>query len=1255
LKAIAKALVVCVIWATAQSHWVVAGTDLVVQGAGAAMWSVAQQDAGSDDQRRQAADQWLKRARQAVKDGNLELADDYVGRAEKLNAKYDSFLSRFSDTPTKVRRDIAEAKSANKAAVPPSQRIAPSRPSSEAPANVVAGSRPANPDASRTVQTLTDDTTARSRRFLENGRNALKNGEINEAIAWRQKAVTAGATFAPGEYSPADLARELQQAGVDPNRLSVAPTTLTPQSFSSSDGLPAALERLPATNGASVPGQFAGPNQNPSTGTTTIKDESVRLAARARVALDKGDLASAQQLAKQAESLGVPDSAYVSGDIRPWEVLLQVESALNRNRGVAPAAHFDTVPTGSGAVGGAFPVSRGLYDGNRDTTRNAYAQNQIPTPAAEPPAELAAPQDSVGVRHFEEGMSALNAGDREKALAAFREAWKYQQELPPAIRQQVKDKLFSLPQAANAPRRMEGEPTPLEEVNSQQQLAYQKLYREIAVEETAAEKMTTTDPKGALQRMNALRDRVNQSELDPGAKKQLLTFVDRGIGRLQNYIEQNKGDIELNERNRRLLNEIEEGRLHKFEVDDTIASKVDEFNKLMEEERFPEAEVVARQVRELAPDNPISRTLLLNSTLRRRHAQQAEIKDLKEQSNYDVLTGVELASFSPLDQDQNMTFGDLRSWETLSKGRLQRLRDQERRLSPTETQIREALKKPVEVRFENRPLKEVLETLGSMSGVNIYPDSAGLASEGVTSDTPVSINLTQPISLESALNLILQPLRLGHVIRNEVLHVTSEQVKDSNVFQKTYYVADLVVPIPNFVPTYNVGLPAAIREAHQAIGYGASYQPGMAGPMGFAQNDAANISSSVLAQQASNYTMGPKLGRPVTQNGVFPGSMGGAALADFDSLIDLITATISPTSWDLNGGQGAIESFATNLSLVISQTQDIHDQIADLLEQLRRLQDLQVAIEVRFITLQDDFFERIGIDFDFDIDDNVRQLRRDDDGPSMSIGLGDDGLPTADFDFPFNQGSLNVTTPPFAGTQVASGATFGMAILSDIEAFFIVRAATGNERSNVLTAPKVTLFNGQAASVADTSQRPFVIGLIPVVGDFAVAHQPVVTVLNEGTQLGVQAVVSSDRRFVRLTLVPFFSQIGDVDEFTFNGATTTDSGTNVVDPNGDPTGDVDNEQASRVGTTIQLPTFSFTTVSTTVSVPDGGTILLGGIKRLREGRNEFGVPGLNKIPYVNRLFKNVGIGRETQSLMLMVTPRIIIQEEEELKLGLGEQ
>jgi len=88
------------------------------------------------------------------------------------------------------------------------------------------------------------------------------------------------------------------------------------------------------------------------------------------------------------------------------------------------------------------------------------------------------------------------------------------------------------------------------------------------------------------------------------------------------------------------------------------------------------------------------------------------------------------------------------------------------------------------------------------------------------------------------------------------------------------------------------------------------------------------------------------------------------------------------------------------------------------------------------------------------------------------------------------------------------------------------------------------------------------------------------------------------------------------------------------------------------GTTLQQPIVENINVTTTVTVPDGGTVLLGGIKRLKEGRNMTGVPILNKIPYISRLFKNSGVGRETESLMLMVTPRIILLDEEEEKLGI---
>ena len=86
--------------------------------------------------------------------------------------------------------------------------------------------------------------------------------------------------------------------------------------------------------------------------------------------------------------------------------------------------------------------------------------------------------------------------------------------------------------------------------------------------------------------------------------------------------------------------------------------------------------------------------------------------------------------------------------------------------------------------------------------------------------------------------------------------------------------------------------------------------------------------------------------------------------------------------------------------------------------------------------------------------------------------------------------------------------------------------------------------------------------------------------------------------------------------------------------------------------TVQLPTVAFTTDSTTQNVPDGGTVLLGGIRRLREARTERDLPMLSKLPYVNPPFTSGRFDGTTRSLMLMVTPRIIIQEEEEELLGI---
>ena len=56
-----------------------------------------------------------------------------------------------------------------------------------------------------------------------------------------------------------------------------------------------------------------------------------------------------------------------------------------------------------------------------------------------------------------------------------------------------------------------------------------------------------------------------------------------------------------------------------------------------------------------------------------------------------------------------------------------------------------------------------------------------------------------------------------------------------------------------------------------------------------------------------------------------------------EALVNLITSTISPHSWTTMGGPGTIDYYPLAKTLVIHQTPDIQEQVADLLAALRQL------------------------------------------------------------------------------------------------------------------------------------------------------------------------------------------------------------------------------------------------------------------------------------------------------------------------------
>jgi general secretion pathway protein D len=415
--------------------------------------------------------------------------------------------------------------------------------------------------------------------------------------------------------------------------------------------------------------------------------------------LDRGNLKQARQLAEEARDMNV---ALSPSETQPWQLLLEVE-ARDRRRNMSEIAQASyeaprDVKSPDQETKDEFPVQRGVYDPQQDASRVVAARNEQP----------GSPEN--GQQLFERGIRALEAQDRESALQWFRQAWQYEAGLEPETRRQLKDKLTLL--GGPAPNgQANSEPgSPLEEIVSRQQVVQQQLQRDVSNEQQTARQQSQTDPKGALNRLQRLRDRVNGAEVDAASKKHFLTLVDRSIRELETYIEQYRSDIELDERNNRILADIDRDQQMLIQTQDQLADMVNRFNTLMEERRYEDAEIIAKQAREIAPDEPVVQNLVWKSRFARRVMADMAIKEGKEAGFVNAMMSVEESS-TPFDDREPIVFGDRRAWQDLSSRRMKMLERETRRRSPEEIEIQQSLQTKVSVTFRDTPLQDVLKTL----------------------------------------------------------------------------------------------------------------------------------------------------------------------------------------------------------------------------------------------------------------------------------------------------------------------------------------------------------------------------------------------------------------------------------------------------------------------------------------------------------------------------------------------------------------
>ncbi|MCA9007678.1 MAG: hypothetical protein KDA70_20575, partial [Planctomycetaceae bacterium] len=100
-----------------------------------------------------------------------------------------------------------------------------------------------------------------------------------------------------------------------------------------------------------------------------------------------------------------------------------------------------------------------------------------------------------------------------------------------------------------------------------------------------------------------------------------------------------------------------------------------------------------------------------------------------------------------------------------------------------------------------------------------------------------------------------------------------------------------------------------------------------------------------------------------------------------------------------------------------------------------------------------------------------------------------------------------------------------VAVINEKQEFNLIQAAQSDENSHCSFNPKVTLFNGQKASIANQVQRPFVIGIHQAKSG---ELKPALKVIAEGTTLELRPILTADHTAVRVDVLVKQSEISRV-------------------------------------------------------------------------------------------------------------------------------
>jgi type II secretory pathway component GspD/PulD (secretin) len=600
-----------------------------------------------------------------------------------------------------------------------------------------------------------------------------------------------------------------------------------------------------------------------------------------------------------------------------------------------------------------------------------------------------------------------------------------------------------------------------------------------------------------------------------------------------------------------------------------------------EARQFQRSQDFARRAMELEPQNSVAFEM-----------HNAAVKASRDNASDEYIRSRALANRKMMEADEALKVPntatlelDAETWERAQRRNQSKLAPEV--MSPENqavwNQVRDTQVGRITYTEETGDFLEVFKNLTLMSGLQIIATPEARAA--ISGDNlKLVIEVISPMSLRDLLNhMIGRSDKLGWTVKNGAVLVGTKAETAGSMVTESYPVGDLLFPVFD----------------HSA--------PRLRDIPSDATDDA------------------PRTGAPAEE----------AKVPEEGALVEVIkSATGGAKEWD---GETAptIQPFNSQL-LIIKATPQMHARIQGVLRDLRRFKTPIVTIDSKFLTISRNFLQEIGIDFRglggsgnkgsvVSLDDVTNGLVNNSSRGLDNGGTGDPAANPLAGAF-FNDGgdgdvrarSENYFTSDLGRVLTPSGGlTAGWTLLDDVQLNMILRAVEKRQDGEVVNSQVLSIVDTAKGNVAVINQTAYVRDFDVEVAQAAFIADPKVDVIQDGLVLEVRPTILNDRKYLLLELNPTVAELQrPIPTFTTSLAGST------------------------LPVTIQLPNLTVTNFATTARVPDGGTVLLGGLRQVLTKERRAEIPLLSRLPLISFLFKQEGSVDENRSLMVMVRAQI---------------